>query len=246
MSDQNEPQIDFEDQMQALAAEAERKKQEAPRSEGAKSSDWFVRLAQLIKPVAVGIESLTRASSEQTQGLQKLSQIVADQPNPTPAIEALREDLVRLTEVEASNQRLFDAMHVEMRGYKDQFLFDTMQKPFIKDVLVVFDDLQAILDQAKEEKKNQEEKGQDVEGVQHIANNLENTIHLLLEVLVRMDVERMEPAGQVLDKKLHKVVGFEESTPEEEGQIAKSVRPGFFWKERVIRPEEVILKRAPQ
>lgn len=244
MSDIDTPQENFEDQMQALAAEAEKKKPEPSRNEPAKSSDWFIRIAQLFKPMAVGIESLTRATSEQSQNLQKLGQTITEQSAQFEAVHALREEVSQLGETQASNQRLFDAMHEEMRGYKDQFLFDTMQKPFIKDILAVLDDLYVILEQTKKQQAVIEEDHRDTEEVQHIVNNLENSIHHILEVLNRMDVERMEPAGAILDKRLHRVVGFEDSSEEEDGQIAKSVRPGFLWKDRVIRPEEVILKRT--
>lgn len=244
MSDIDTPQENFENQMQALAAEAEKKKQEPSRSEPAKSSDWFIRIAQLFKPMAVGIESLTRATSDHSQTLQKLGQTITDHSARFAAVDTLREEVAQLNETQASNQRLFDAMHEEMRGYKDQFLFDTMQKPFIKDILVVLDDLQVILAQTKKQQAAIEEDHGNTEDVLNIVNNLENSIHHILEVLNRLDVERMEPAGSVLDKRLHRVVGFEDSPEEEDGQIAKSVRPGFLWKDRVIRPEEVILKRT--
>ena len=49
--------------------------------------------------------------------------------------------------VESANSKLFDALHAELKGYKDNFLFDTLQKPFIRDLVSLFDDLSSMHEQ---------------------------------------------------------------------------------------------------
>ncbi len=55
----------------------------------------------------------------------------------------------RLGSVESANSKLFDALHAELKGYKDNFLFDALQKPFIRDLVSLFDDLSALHEQPR-------------------------------------------------------------------------------------------------
>ena len=46
-----------------------------------------------------------------------------------------------IRESETVNQKLFDSLHEELISYRDNFVRDSLQKPFIRDLLVLFDDL---------------------------------------------------------------------------------------------------------
>ena len=74
--------------------------------------------------------------------------------------------------------------------------------------------------------------------------NLENTLAHFYEVLVRMEVEPYETAeGAAVDLKRHRVLSVEPAmTPRmHDGRIVRSLKQGFLWRERVIRPEEVVV-----
>jgi len=74
-------------------------------------------------------------------------------------------------------------------------------------------------------------------------DNLENAVHSLLEILHRFEVKEIEPRENV-DRALHKVLSYEPADyPEEDGRIIMRVKRGFLWREKLIRPEEVIAKR---
>jgi molecular chaperone GrpE (heat shock protein) len=74
-------------------------------------------------------------------------------------------------------------------------------------------------------------------------DNLENAIHSLVEILHRFEVKEIEPRD-VVDRTVHKVVSYEPADYEQEdGHIVMRVRRGFFWRGKLIRPEEVIAKR---
>ena len=53
----------------------------------------------------------------------------------------------RIRESETVNQRLFDSLHEELINYRDNFVRDSLQKPFIRDLLVLFDDLSTLAGQ---------------------------------------------------------------------------------------------------
>ncbi len=42
------------------------------------------------------------------------------------------------------NQRMFDALHEELHGYKDGFLLDSVHRPIIRDVISLYDDIAEI------------------------------------------------------------------------------------------------------
>ena len=151
----------------------------------------------------------------------------------------------RLNSVESANSKLFDALHAELKGYKDNFLFDALQKPFIRDLVSLFDDLSAMHDQIVKRLADSDGRNADKEFLRTLAGNAENQVHHMIEVFLRMDVILSKTAaGAPVDKKAHRIVSFEPATSEDEdGLVARSMRPGFFWRERPIRAEEIVARR---
>ena len=59
-----------------------------------------------------------------------------------------------------------------------------------------------------------------------------------------MDVRRLDPSTGKLDKLNHRVLHTESAQyPGEDLTVSASVKPGFLWRERTVRPEEVIIKK---
>lgn len=151
--------------------------------------------------------------------------------------QKIEEQLNAIHSSERVNQRLFDSLHEEMLAYRDNFLHESLQKPFIHDLVHLFDDLTRLSDQFRNA-------AVDSRGsVLQWRDNLENAIHSLVEILHRFEVKEIEPKENV-DRALHKVVSYEPADfAEEDGRIIMRVRRGFFWRGKLIRPEEVIAKR---
>jgi molecular chaperone GrpE (heat shock protein) len=140
---------------------------------------------------------------------------------------------------EGVNQRLFDSMHQELKEYRDNFLRDSLQKPYIRDLLLLFDDLTALSTQLKSAGKTDNKRST----FRQWSDNLENTIHALVEILHRLEVTEIPPQDKV-DLKLHKVVSYEPAEfADDDGRIVMRVKRGFLWRDGVLRPEEVIAKR---
>jgi molecular chaperone GrpE (heat shock protein) len=77
-----------------------------------------------------------------------------------------------------------------------------------------------------------------------LTTNLNHTVDSLLEVLARMDVRRVEPVPGKLDKINQRVLSVEPaSSPEDDLMVTASVKPGFLWRERTVRAEEVTVKK---
>jgi molecular chaperone GrpE (heat shock protein) len=149
------------------------------------------------------------------------------------------EHMAALRNTESVNQRLFDSLHDEMIRYRDNFLHESLQKPFIRDLVILFDDLSRILSQLQSAGDGGNKRG----SLTQWRDNLENAIHSLTEILHRMEVSEIEPKDMV-DRALHKVISFEPADfAEEDGQIVMRVKRGFLWRDQVLRPEEVVAKR---
>ncbi len=95
------------------------------------------------------MEGLKRTNAEQSAMLAALGKIINHPPAPpqSAALETISQQMQRLNSVESANAKLFDALHAELKGYKDNFLFDALQKPFIRDLVSLFDDLSAMHEQ---------------------------------------------------------------------------------------------------
>jgi molecular chaperone GrpE (heat shock protein) len=151
----------------------------------------------------------------------------------------LDEGLAAIRDNESVNQQLFDSLHGELRKYRDNFVHESLQKPFIHDLVMLYDDLSSLCEQlraAAEEKGTRE----------HVAqwrDNLENAIHALVEILHRFEVREVESKENV-DLAIHRVVSYEPAEfPEDDGRILMRLKRGFLWRGKLIRPEEVIAKR---
>lgn len=78
-------------------------------------------------------------------------------------------------------------------------------------------------------------------------NNMENVRIELEEVLYRMDVEPYEQQAEQpkkLDRKLHKTIEtIPTDNPDQHESVAEVRKIGFYWREKVFRPEEVDIFR---
>ena len=228
---------EFASAMQQLSAEAS--KSLAPkRLDG---DDDGVPAAELRQEFAALNERMAGMEKMLTDGLEKLTAATSQEANPVPAqLKKMDEHLAALRNTESVNHRLFNTLHQELKSYRDNFLRDTLQKPFIRDLIVLYDDLSSLAVQMQSAASAPDAK-QSV--VTQWSANLENSVHALLEVMHRMEVSEIE-AREMVDRTLHKVISYEPSDfAEDDGRIVMRVRRGFVWRDQVLRPEEVVAKR---
>ncbi len=230
-----EDDADFELQMKALANEAQQRFSGERRAQP--------NLAEMLKPFVLGIEALGRATAENTAAVARLEQAVAAQKDVPQVIASVHEHVEQKNKL---NQRLFDSLHEELRSYKDGFLLEVFHRPIVRDLITLYDDLSALHRQCCAFLGERE--GDISSAVRHVRNfatNLDHTLHSLIEILARMEVQRLDSStGRVLDKKKQRAVSVEIAESQEEDQlIVASVKPGFIWRERLLRPEEVVIKK---
>jgi molecular chaperone GrpE (heat shock protein) len=230
---------EFATAMQQLSAEAEKTLSPKSGKHGSAASDAAVtQLSQDFQEVTGRLESLENKLAKK---MDKLAAAVnaTESSEVADRFQKIDEHLIAIRSTESVNQRLFDSLHDELLKYRDNFLHESLQKPFIHDLVMLFDDLNSLSEQLETAAREDGARG-------HLVpwrDNLENAIHSLVEILHRFEVMEIEPKERV-DRAFHRVVSYEPANfPEEDGAIVMRVRRGFFWRGKLIRPEEVIAKR---
>jgi molecular chaperone GrpE (heat shock protein) len=235
----------------------------APAAPGISGKDFVTAIGQVVKPLSASIGTLDLRTKELLAGSQRIENLANEAVErigapvtlPTPPEPKTPEELGQILallegqkRVEGANQKLFDALHQELKGYKELFLFEALQKPIIRDMLSLFDDLSAIERQGKAFRKGHETQPATTEELNeflgNLLMNLENLRVLFMEVFDRLEVSQLKTEKGKIDKRLQKALSVVPTDkPEEDGLVARKVRPGFEWRDRVIRPEDVIIKR---
>jgi len=235
MANETKAPDEFAAAMQQLSAEA---KQSVPPNEAEQPERLrdAGELAREFRALNAHVQSVETALSKQIEQLGAM--IPLSEPlDLAEHFQKIDEHLAAIRTSEGVNQRLYDSLHEELLKYRDNFLHESLQKPFIHDLILLFDDLSGLSEQLGTAVKGQRD------SVAQWRDNLENAIHSLVEILHRFDVNEIEPQERV-DLACHRVISYEPADfSEEDGSIVMRVKRGFVWRGKLIRPEEVIAKR---
>ena len=156
------------------------------------------------------------------------------------ALRALRSLFEQKIARDQSQNKMFEAVYDEMKGYREGFLLDSLHKPIIRRLIMLYDNfvsvesqLEGILD-GMAKNCNAE--------LPQFQKNLGNVRLELEEVLSSMDVTRYEEPLEALDRKLHKTIGRQSTDdPDQDRKVARIHKRGFYWQGKVFRPEEVTI-----
>ena len=137
-------------------------------------------------------------------------------------------------EYDAVKEKAIDKLNDELHFYRDNFVFQS-QKGLFVDLMLLYDSLERILNETGSNDDFSKER---------LIERLEVFKEEFLEVLYRKDITPFDEHPEYLDFKLHKTI--KTVTTDEEGEnikVDKIVKRGFFWSDKVLRPEEVIIKK---
>jgi molecular chaperone GrpE (heat shock protein) len=256
---------DFDSQLRGLSEEAtqnieerdaaakraeEEKEQEIARRVEERMARSYVTVPQMLRPLVQGLEAITRATGENTNVLQKLDKTNDQTTTAYTDLPALVQGLqVLVDQKNGVNQRMFDALHEELKGYKDGFLLESVLKPIIRDLISLYDDLTAIHRQMQETvadaaKMPAEAAERLPVRLKTMHTNIEHNCEFVIEVLARLEVSMLPVGSGKLDKQTQRAVAVEMAEdPDDDGNVVRVVKRGFVWKTRVLRAEEVIIKK---
>lgn len=261
--------LDFDSQLRGLFQEAEQSIEDRTaatrRAEEVKDAGQvrqneeralrsYASLPQMLRPLMQGLEAATRAAGENKMLLQKigekLDEKLGGEGEARNSLPDLAENLRGLMDQKNGvSQRMFAALHEELKGYKDGFLLESVHKPIIRDLISLYDDLTAIHGQMQETVVDAV-RTSDVTGVALIERlktmdmNIEHNCEFLIEVLARLEVTLLPVGTGKLDMVTQRALAVEiAENPDEDGDIVRTLKRGFIWKGRVVRPEEVVMKK---
>ncbi|MEY2492766.1 MAG: hypothetical protein QOH24_1717 [Verrucomicrobiota bacterium] len=208
---------------------------------GREQSRSIPELAALMREFHLVNATIQSLESVLTRRIENIATTVlpARAAETAAQFQKIEEHLQAIRTSESVNQRLFDSLHDELLKYRDNFLHESLHKPFVRDLIILFDDLSTLCDQLKSATL----RGEKADRLGQWRSNLENAIHALLEILHRLEVTEIEPK-EFVDLAMHRVVSFEPAEfSADDGRIVMRVKRGFIWRGNVLRPEEVIAKR---
>src|SRR2546429_1148106 len=222
---------DFTSTMQELSAAATLAREE-PRTND------FASLLRECRAVNENVQSL---ESPLPRRVEQIASIIlpAHATESAAQFQKIEDGIDAIRASESVNHRLFDSLHEELLKYRDNFLYESLQKPFVRDLIGVYDYLTTLATQLKTASE-----GRKSERLTRWQDNLGNAIHALMEVFHRLEVTEVEPK-EFAHLAVHRVVTYETtSRTEDDGRIVTRVKRGFIWRGNVLRPEEVIALRC--
>ena len=261
MSDPTElPEADLDTQLRGLFEEAEQKIQgrhsarpEIDKVVGRPAEERALKayssLPQMLRPMVLGLEAISRATGDNAQILQRLEKSQAEAADANRGLPQLITGLEALLDQKNGvNQRMFDALHEELKDYKDGFLLEKILKPVIRDLISLYDDLTTIHRQMAQCVATAAGEGSDsltAERLHHMDTNVAHHCEFVLEILARLDVSLMPIGTGRLDKQTQRAVALEiVDDPELDMTVVRTAKRGFIWKERILRAEEVVMNKC--
>ena len=252
------PDADLDIQLRGLFEEAEQKIQgrTVPKAEPEKdavrlaeerAAKAFTSLPQMLRPMVLGLEAISRATGENAQILQRLDRSNVETNEAQKSLPQLVAGLESLLDQKNGvSQRMFDALHEELKDYKDGFLLESILKPIVRDLVSLYDDLAAIHRQMEECVGASAEAGEALlERLRRMETNVAHHCEFVLEILARLEVSMMPVGTGRLDKQAQRAVSIEwVEDPELDMRVVRTVKRGFMWKGRVLRAEEVVMNKC--
>lgn len=176
----------------------------------------------------IGTESTTQRQEEDFLSVVKENGVL---------LREIKETFQNRLEYDSVKEKAFDKLYEEMRRQKESSdLLDRAVKPILSDLVLLYDSM-----------KNFEVLLSDWNGLtqEEVVQNFKYLRDELIEILYRQEVTFIdENLSDVFNSKLQKAVKTENAeSKDEDFKITNTVRSGFVWKEKVLRHQEVIIKR---
>src|SRR5438046_3491545 len=193
---------DFASTMQELSAAATLAQEEKSKSD-------FASLLREFRFVSESVQSLESALTRRVENIASII-LPAHATEAAHQFQKIEEGLESIRASESVNQRLFDSLHEELLKYRDNFLYESLQKPFVRDLIGVFDDLTTLATQLKTASE-----GRKSDRLTRWQDNLGNAIHALMEVFHRLEVTEVE-SKELVDLEIHSVYHYDANSRDED------------------------------
>ena len=152
-------------------------------------------------------------------------------------LQEIKETLQNRFEYDAVKEKAFDKLYDEMKRQREASdTVDRAIKPLLSDLVLLYDNMKGFETELTE--------GQ-LAAAGDVVRRFKFLFDDLVEILYRQEVTLSEPdeSGK-FNSKVHKAVKTESTEiKEDDFKIVATLRNGFVWRDRVLRPQEVVIKR---
>lgn len=176
----------------------------------------------------------------------------SEQPTPTPTVDevalmgamqqlieemrVLRREFDTKIKYDESKERQIDSLHNELQGYRAGLHFKIL-RPLILDLISMHDDLSRLIESIPRE--------EGMISIAQVLKNLESFQVTVEEILQRNNVESYSVDGETfVSGRQRALQAVETAESSLDKQIARRVRKGFEYDEKILRPELVMTYRA--
>lgn len=181
----------------------------------------------------------TNAAQSQTSEEIVPSAEAAEEMSSTLLAERIKTIETRLSNIEQliakrlrydeAKEKAFDVLYEKMRQYEENFQA-SLKKDLIRSLLLLYDNM-----------VKAEEALTDIPEAQQRVFDLREE---LLNALYVQEVEPMGDLGEFYDKQKQQAIKvIPTDNPSEDGKVEQVTREGFLWVGKVLRPQEVVIRR---
>jgi molecular chaperone GrpE len=170
--------------------------------------------------------STPQAKNEDEQLLGTLTEISAE-------LSALNSTIENRFRYDKVKEEAFERLYAELESVKRDSTFEAI-RPLYSDLILLFDRIE----NTRTELSSSTSEGSNLA---HLLGTLSDE---LLEILYRREVEVIQTDLSIFDPTVQRAIGTEPISVEaENNQVVRVVRRGFKYRDRVLRAEEVIVKK---
>jgi molecular chaperone GrpE (heat shock protein) len=135
---------------------------------------------------------------------------------------------------DAHKEKIIDALHNELQEYKNDIIKKQMLSVFM-DVIKVIDDIRKWLKHYRQQESAARDPMKLFKFLENIPSDLEDIFYWQGAKSFTCEGSSFDPTRQRVCRKI------ETSVKEQDHTIAESLRPGYEWEGKIIRPEMVAL-----
>lgn len=157
--------------------------------------------------------------------------------------------LTKLSERDTSNERVFNTLHAELSDYKKDFIYEHL-KPVVRPLLFLFDSLEEFegeLALYEASDTGFAPPGTTPVGLMPTQKVRENIVYFreqLVEALQICEVTLMEKPSGRFEPRFQRAIQVMPVEAEQDNQIQRVVRCGWFLNGQLLRPADVVVGKA--
>jgi len=156
-------------------------------------------------------------------------------------LSGLSEQVAQVNERETSLERVFDALHSELADYKNDFLYEHL-KPVVRPLLFLFDSLEQFDGEVAMAQESMTGPSQgEILSPPEVRKNIRYFRDQLIEALQTCEVTIMDAPSGTFNAKLQKAVDVMPVPEDQDNQIVRVVRSGWFLNGQLLRPADVVV-----